>query len=193
VARRPGGLFLIRADRRAQHALALLRDLSPVIIATAGLWLLWSQYSYLSGLSWWYDSVQHLRARGAGPTPDYDLTTLPWKATVARAFEVRPDGVKLITNGDPFAYQALATIRSYGANAADLQFDADVEAGGITIGLLQAGTWIAINSMQHPGSFADWNSAQLGYRRSLTVVIANDNPAGESRVTIKSLRLFLRK
>jgi len=41
-------------------------------------------------------------------------------------------------------------------------------------------------------AFADANSAQLGYQRSLTVMIANDNPAGESRLTIKSLQVFLR-
>jgi hypothetical protein len=63
----------------------------------------------------------------------------------------------------------------------------------VTIGLLQAGKWIASNSAQQAGPFGDWNSARLGYHRSLTVGIANDNPAGQSRLTIKALRLFLRK
>ena len=86
-----------------------------------------------------------------------------------------------------------ATINTNRANTAGITLEADVERGGITIGLLQAGKWIAVNSSQNIGTFSDLNSALLGFRRSLTVMIANKNPAGESRVVIKSLRLYLRK
>ena len=179
-------------DPPVRGAFTRVGDLSIVIIATAGLWFFWSQYSYLSGLSWWYDNTQSLQARTAGRTPQYDLMTLPWKVAGPRVFEVKQGRMTIATSNEPFGYQAFANISAGGANAADIQFDMDVEVGGVTIGLLQAGKWIAINSTQKPGAFAASNSAQLGYHRSLTVMIANDNPAGESRLTLKSLRLFLR-
>jgi hypothetical protein len=177
----------------AGRPFARLADLSIIVIATSGLWLFWSQYSFLSGLSWWYENTQTLAARTAPLRPDYDLTTLPWKVASPRLFEVTQGTLTIATSKDPFGYQAFANVNTGGAVAADIQFDMDVEAGGLTVGLLQAGKWIAVNSTQKAGSFADSNSAQLGYHRSLTVVIANDNPAGESRVTVRSLRLFLRK
>jgi hypothetical protein len=194
MAGRAGGLLLIVLGRAASLPFARFGDLSRIIIATAGLMFFWSQYSYLSGLSWWYGSVHHLRTGSAGrPGPDYDLATLPWKVAAARVFDVKPGRMTLVTSHDSFAYQASANIGTGGASAADIQFDVDVEAGGVTIGLVQGGKWVAISSSRRAGSFADWNSAQLGYRRSLTVVIANDNPAGESRFIVKSLRLYLRK
>jgi len=167
--------------------------LAIAITATAGLWLFWSQYSALSGLSWWYDSTQHLRTGSALLMPDYDLTTLPWKVAHARLFEAKQGELRLVTDANPFAYQAFAIISTGGASAADFQFEAQVEAGGATIGLLQSGKWIATSSSQKSGAFSDSNSAQLGYGRSVTVVIANDNPVGESRLIVKSLRLYLRK
>jgi hypothetical protein len=172
---------------------ARLKDVTVVVVAATGLWFLWSQYSYLSGLSWWYDAVQHLQARTIVPPPDYDLATLPWQMAHPRVFEIAPHEIRLITSNESFGYQVFANVRTGGANAADIHFDVDVESGGATIGLLQAGKWIASNSTQKPGTFAEWNSARLGYHRSLTVAIANDNPAGASRLTIKSVSLFLRK
>jgi hypothetical protein len=180
-----------RSSRRARAR--ALGDLSAIIVAASGLWLFWSQYAYLSGLSRWYNDAQQLRTTGAGPKPDYDLTTLPWRVAAARVFDIRPDRITMVTSSEPFGYQAVATVSAGGARAADIQFDAEVEQGGVTIGLLQAGKWIAANSSRSRGPFADWNSAQLGYQRSLTLVVANDNPAGESRVTINAVRLFLRK
>jgi hypothetical protein len=174
-------------------AIARLRDLSVVIIATGGLWLFWTQYSSLSALSWWYDNTQNLQARIAARQPDYDLATLPWQVASPRVFEIQHGVATIATSREPFAYQAFATVSTGGASAADILFDVDVEAGGATIGLLQGGEWIAINSKLKPGAFAESNAARLGYRRSLTVMIANNNPAGESRLSIKSLRLFLRK
>ena len=159
----------------------------------SGMWFFWSQYSYLSALSWWADNAQNLQARTPGARPDYDLTTLAWKVIPARVRGEAQGRMTIVTSSEPFGYQAFANISTAGAVAVDLQFDLNVEAGGVTIGLVQGGKWIAINSTQKPGAFADSNSAQLGYRRSLTVMIANDNPAGESRLTVKSLRLFLRK
>lgn len=172
---------------------ARLRDFSVIVLATIGLWFFWSEYSYLSGLSWWYDNVQRLRTRGSAVRPDYDLTTLPWQPTQPRVFEIKQGQIRIITSNESFGYQAFANVTADGANAADIEFDVDIESGGASIGLLQAGKWIAINSSQKAGAFTDKNSARLGYHRSLTVVIANDNPAGESRLTVKSLRLYLRK
>jgi hypothetical protein len=180
-------------DPPVRGALARLGDLAIVILATAGLWFAWSQYSYLSALSWWYDNTQSLLARTATRKPDYDLATLPWQLVSPRVFAVAQGSLTIATSNEPFGYQAFANIPAGGAAAADIQFDVDVEAGGVTIGLLQGGKWIAINSTLKPGAFVESNSAQLGYRRSLTVMIANDNPAGESRLTVKSLKLFLRK
>ena len=174
-------------------AFVLLRDLSIVIIAAAGLWFFWSQYTSLSALSWWYDNTQNLQARIARRHPDYDLTTLPWQVASPRVFEITQGTATMATSREPFAYQAFATVSTGGASAADIQFEADVEAGGVTIGLLQGGAWITINSTEKTGAFAESNAARLGYRKSLTVMIANNNPAGESRLSVKSLRLFLRK
>jgi hypothetical protein len=181
------------AGTRWRNVVARLADLSIVVIATAGLWLFWSQYTDLSRLSWWYDNTQHLPERTAGVRPDYDLSSLPWKVTRARLFDVAPDRMTMVTSSEPFEYQALATISTAGAKAVDIQFEVDVGSGGVTIGVQQAGKWIAVNSTRKAGSFVEGNSAQLTYHRSATIVIANDNPAGESRLTVKSLRLFLRK
>jgi hypothetical protein len=173
--------------------IARVRDFSIVIIAATGVWFFWSQYSTLSGLSWWYENVQRLKARTVAPNPDYELTTLPWQVASPLAFDVKPAKMTLVTSQDSFGYQAFATVSTLGANAADIQFDADLETGGATIGMLQRGKWIASSSSREVGAFSDSNSARLGYSRSLTVMIANNNPAGVSRLTIKSLRIFLRK
>jgi len=168
-----------------------LRAVAILATAAGGLWLLWSECLQLARLSWWYDSTQVLHATSS--TPDYDLTTLTWQLVNPRLFEIRQGGLTVATSSDPYGYQAYATINTNRANTAGITFEADVERGGITIGLLQAGKWIAVNSSQNIGTFSDLNSALLGFRRSLTVMIANKNPAGESRVVIKSLRLYLRK
>jgi hypothetical protein len=168
-------------------------DVSIVIIAVAGAWLLWSQYSYLSGLSWWYANTQTIHARTAGVRPDYTVSSLPWRAAHPRMFDIRPDGMSIVTNEEPFTYEAFATIETGGARAVDVVFAADVEAGGVTIGLLQGGRWVATSSTRNGGRFEGVNSAQLSRRGSLTVVIANNNPAGQSRFSIRMLRLFLRK
>ena len=172
---------------------ARIRDTAILVLAATALWFFWSQYTYLSGLSWWYDNVQQLRVRTDAPAPDYDLTTLPWQTAQPRRFDIAQGRIEIVTNQDSFGYQAFANVKTDGASAADIQFDIDVQSGGATIGLQQGGKWIAINSTKKAGVFADSNSAQLGFRRSLTVVIANDNPAGESRMTVKALRLYLRK
>jgi hypothetical protein len=168
-------------------------DVAMVITACAGVWVFWSPLSELSTLSWWYDRVLSVRAQGTLPDPDYDLDSLPWQKAEPRAFDVQQGQLTLVTNAEPFAYQAFATVHTNGARAADIQFEADVESGGVTIGLLQSGKWIAVSSSPQPGVFADTNSTLLGYSRSVTLMIANNNPAGETRVTLKSLRLYLRK
>lgn len=170
-----------------------LTQILAIVIATAGLWLFWSQYSYLSALSWWYDNTQHFRARTTQPTPDYDLSTLPWQIARSRVFQFNEGRLTIATGAEPFAYQAYATVKTNGAAAADIQVEANLETGGVTVGLLQAGKWVAVSSSQRPGAFSDFNSARLGYGRSVTVVIANDNPDGESRLVVNTLRLFFRK
>jgi hypothetical protein len=171
---------------------ARLVDLSIVVTATVGLWLFWAQYSNLAALSWWYENTNHLRTRTTQPKPDYELTTLPWRVARARVFDFNQGTLTVVSGAEPFDYQAYAIVNTGRAAAADLQFDAELQSGGATIGLLQAGKWIAVSSSKTPGVFAESNSAQLGYNRSVTLVIANDNPAGESRLVIKSLRLFFR-
>jgi len=170
-------------------------DLAALATAGLGAWLLWSQYSNIATLSWWYDRTEYVESmRGTMlPSPDYELGTLPWKVAQPRVFDVKPDRIALVTDAEPYGYQAFASVDTHGAKAADIQFEAEIEHGGTTIGLLQAGKWIAVSSSQRPGRFADSNSAQLGHNRSITVVIANNNPAGETRLAMKSLRLYLRK
>jgi len=165
------------------------------VIAGLGAWLFWSQFSNLSTLSWFYERAQYVHnLRGSAlPNPDYDLHSLPWKQTSPKLFDLQPGRLTLVTNAEPFGYQLFASVDTNGAKAADIQFDVNIESGGVTIGLLQAGKWIVNNSSQREGPFADSNSTQLGYGRSITVVIANNNPAGETRLTVNSFRLYLRK
>lgn len=160
-------------------------------IAAYGAWLFASESLKLAHLSWWYDSTQVLLAAPANP--DYDLSTLPWQAVHPRQFAVDQGRMTLVTSAEPYGYQVFATIPANGANTAGMLFDADVERGAISIGIQQAGEWLAINSSRGIGRFADLNSALLGFRRSLTIVIANRNADGESRVTLNSLRIYLRK
>jgi len=170
-------------------------EIAAVVAATLGAWLLWTLYASAARIEWFYDRVERVKNLNAGALPDfdYDLGTLPWKTASPRAFDLRPSRLTLVTNPEPYGYQAFATVDTKRANVADIQFDAEIESGGATIGLLQDGKWIAVNSSQRRGRFADANTSELGRSRSLTVVVANDNPAGESRLTIKSLRLYLRR
>ena len=147
-------------------------------------------------LSWFYDHAQYVKSLRDTPlpNPDYDLASLPWKTAQPDAFDRLPGGaLALATNAEPFAYQAFASVDTKGARVADIQFEADLESGGATVGLLQSGKWIATSSSQRQGRFADANSVQLGYNRSITVMIANNNPAGRSRLTVKWLRVYFRK
>jgi hypothetical protein len=171
------------------------RDAAAAITAALGAWIFWSQFSNLSTLSWFYDRAQYVHdLRGSAlPNPDYDLNSLPWQQASPRLFDLQPGRLTLVTNAEPFGYQVFATVDTHGARAADMQFEMEIETGGTTIGLLQGGKWIATNSSQRLGLFSDSNSTQLGYGRSITVVIANNNPAGETRLAVKSFRLYLRK
>lgn len=170
-------------------------DVAAVAVAAIGAWLMWSLYSSAATISWFYDHVERVRNLNESVPPDfdYDLDTLPWTTAAPRAFDRGPSRLTLVTNAEPYGYQVFATVETKRAKVADIQFDAEIESGGATIGLLQNGKWIAVNSSQRRGRFADANSAELGRSRSLTVVVANDNAAGESRLTIRSLRLYLRR
>jgi hypothetical protein len=118
---------------------------------------------------------------------------LPWQTAHPREFEVKNRRLTLVTDAAPFGYQAFAIIDRNGANAAAFHFDVTIESGGVTIGLLQDGKWIASSSSQAPGRFVDSNSTLLGSSRSMTFVIANDNPSGESRVRVDDISLYLRR
>jgi hypothetical protein len=171
-------------------------DLAALIVAAFGAWLLWSQLAGVTKLSWFYDHVEYVQSLRDSPlpNPDYDLASLPWKTAQPDLFDLHGGGaLTLATNAEPYGYQAFASVDTKGARLADIQFEAELESGGATVGLLQAGKWIASSSSQRPGRFADANSVQLGYNRSITLVIANNNAAGRSRLTLKWLRLYLRK
>ena len=175
------------------RALARPADAAAIAVAGLGLWMLWSPYSQLSMLAWQYDHVEPARSGAARARPDYDLATLPWQTAHPRVFDVKSGRMTLVTDGEPFAYQAFAIVNRDGARAAALQFDATIESGGATIGLLQNGKWMASSSSQAPGRFADTSSTLLGSERSITVVVANNNPSGESRVRLDAIRLYFRK
>lgn len=171
-------------------------DVAALGVALAGAWLLWSLYSAAASVEWFYDRLDHVRnlnEASALPPPDYDLRTLPWKLTSPTTFAFDAPALTLVTNDIPYGYQAFANIDTKRARSADIVFDADIASGGATIGFLQNGRWLVSNSSQRPGRFADANTAQLNRSGSLTVVIANDNPNGESRLTIRSLRVYLRR
>ena len=168
-------------------------DISVAVVAVAGLWLIWSQVANLAALSWWYEGTVRFREGRDLPAPDFDLTTLPWQLAQPQAFDVNQGTLALVTNTEPFAYQAYAIVPTRGADAAYIRFDAELVAGGATIGLLQAGKWLTLSSFQKAGPVSDSISARLGSRGPLTVMIANNNDAGQSRLTVRTLRLYLRK
>jgi hypothetical protein len=172
---------------------APLTSCSILVTATVGVWLFWSEYSYLAQLSWSYENIYGLRNLAATTKPDYDLATLPWQTVRSRVFELKQGQRTLVTGAEPFAYQAQAAAETGGAATVFLQFEGDIESGGVTIGLQQAGRWIAASSFQRAGPFSDSSIARLGRGKSVTVVIANNNPAGESKLAIGSVRLFFRK
>jgi hypothetical protein len=172
---------------------AVLVDVSIIATAVVGLWLFGSYYSYLSNLSWWHQSVSRLRRTTIQEKADYDLTTLPWQVVKPRLFEVKERRLTLVTGAEPFTYQAIATVAANGASTVDFHFDTHVESGAVTIGLLQRGQWIASSSSTGVGAFADSNAAQLGRSRTFSIVIANNNSAGESRLVVNSLRVYLRR
>ena len=160
--------------------------------AVAGLWLFWSEYAQLATLSWWYDRAQFVESGGVLPNPTYDLGSLPWQSAKPRTLDRQPGALTLVTNDEPYAYQVFATVPTHGASAADIQFDIDVQSGGVTVGLLQAGKWMISSSSQRTGRFRDTNTTELSRRRSVTLVIANNNAGGESRLVVRALRLYLR-
>ena len=170
-------------------------DLAAVAVAIGGAWLMWTAYSSVSAASWFYDRLERVRSlnREAPPDPDFDLQSLPWKTTSPRVFDLTPSGLTLITNAEPYGYQVFATIATNRASSVDIVFSTHIQTGGATIGVLQDGNWILSNSSERSGDFAEANTARLRRSRSVTVVIANNNAAGESRVTIHSLRVYLRR
>src|SRR5207245_7114002 len=119
----------------------------------------WSAYSNATALAWWYDNTQPGRLESTLPDPDYDLNTLPWTVVHPRVFDLQPQQLMLVTDLEPFAYQAYATVNRNGARSAAIEFEADVESGGTTIGLLQSGKWIAVSSSQRRGGFSGANTA----------------------------------
>src|SRR5262245_33564409 len=140
----------------------LSRQFRSVAVAAAalfGAWFLSSEYLKLLRLSSWYENTRVLAASPSAPA--YDLASLPWQTVSPRVFEVRQGVLTLVTSAEPYGYQAFATINARGADTAGLTFDANVESGGVTIGILQAGEWLAVNSSQTPGAFAEINSALL--------------------------------
>lgn len=170
-------------------------DVAALGVALLGAWLMWTTYSSVSAASWYYDRLDHIRSLTVTVLgdPDYDLQTLPWETVAPRRYDRAPSALALVTNEQPYGYQVLATVETKRARSADIVFNAHIQSGGATIGLLQDGRWIASNSSVRPGDFAEANTAELSRSRSITVVIANDNAAGESRLTIQSLRLYLRR
>jgi hypothetical protein len=176
---------------RSGRVIASWQEIGIVATAFAGVLLFGCQYEYLATLSQSHDYAERLRRGAIQPT--YDLRTLPWKIAGADVFDVNPAGATVVTSAEPAAYQAYATVNTDGAAAADLHFEANVDSGGLSIGLQQAGKWIATSSSVHAGVFSDSISAHLGYRRSLTVVVANNNSGGTSQFSLRFLRLYLRR
>jgi hypothetical protein len=159
-------------------------------VALFGGWVIWSRLSELS-MAPWYDLTAF--APDTSPRPAYDLHTLPWKAAQPKAFDLGAGAGRLITSDDGFTYQVYAIVNTVGAKAVDIRFDLNIESGGATVGLMQSGNWLIWASSQNVGRFFDVLSVPLGVARSMTVVIANNNPAGESRVTLTAVDVFLRK
>jgi hypothetical protein len=113
---------------------------------------------------------------------DYDLPQISWSAVDAR---------QLSTRDGPYLYQAMASVPIHGASFAHLAFKGRVTRGGITIGLVANGRWLANRSIRDSREFDDLLTAQPRDTPTLTVVVANCNPAGESMANLDDLKLYL--
>ena len=163
------------------------------VVATAlfGVWIILAPLREMSTLSWFYDRV--LWAPASLPQPDFDVATLPWKVAQPKSFTRTADGAELVTSTDAYSYQLFASVDTHGAKAADLQFELGIESGGATIGIQQDGAWLTVDTTNRRGTFVGANSTTLGFGRTLSVVIANNNAEGESVIHLRSVRLYLRR
>ena len=161
------------------------------VLAVLGFWVVAAPLREMAILSWFYDRVQSSPA--TLPRPDFEVGTLPWKVAQPKSFTLTPAGAELVTSTDAYSYQLFASVDTHGAKAADLQFELDVEHGGVTIGIQQSGKWLTVDTTGRRGTFTGANSAALGFARSLSVVITNNNAAGESRIQMRAVRLYLRR
>jgi hypothetical protein len=122
--------------------------------------------------------------------PDYELQRLAWSVADARSAAVIDSQMQLLTGAGPYRYQATATVATNRATVAHVAFRVRVATGGITVGLVGSGGWLALQTVSAPGVFEHLITAPITGEKSITVVIANANPAGESAATIEELRMY---
>jgi hypothetical protein len=152
---------------------------------------IWSALVYLDLAAMSRASASADDVRRQRIAPDYDLSRISWSSVGARRLSMRDGHLDLVTGDGPYLYQAIATVPTRHASIAHLMFKGRVMRGGITIGLIANGRWLANRSIRDTREFDDLLTAQSTDTPTLTIVVANCNPAGESIGTIDDLKLYL--
>jgi hypothetical protein len=155
-----------------------------IVVAWAGL-----VYHKLAAMSRASASAGEVR-RGR-IAADYDLTRVRWSTADARALSTREGHLDLVTGDGPYLYEAIATVPTGGASIAHLAFRGRVTRGGLTVGLVANGRWLANRSVRAGREFDDLLTTRLARTPTLMIVVANCNPAGESIGAIEELKLYL--
>jgi hypothetical protein len=162
-----------------------------LVVAAVVMVAMWAALVYLDLAAISRASASAEDVRRGRIVADYDLLHIAWSTVEARQLSTRDGHLNLVTGDGPYLYQAMATVPTHRAVFAHLAFKGRVMRGGITIGLVANGRWLANRSIRDVREFDDLLTAHPADTPDLTIVVANCNPAGESIGTIDDLKLYL--
>jgi hypothetical protein len=174
------------------NSAAMARLAGRLLVAAAIVIVaMWAAFVYRDLAAMSRASASEEDVRRGRIAADYDLPQISWSAVDARQLSTRDGHLDLVTGDGPYLYQAMASVPIHGASFAHLAFKGRVTRGGITIGLVANGRWLANRSIRDSREFDDLLTAQPRDTPTLTVVVANCNPAGESMANLDDLKLYL--
>jgi hypothetical protein len=190
--------YLFAAVLLASAALAAVERRSRVGGVLLGATLLAAAVGYsaqaLGSLRWEAVSAEAL-ARLDGRRARGELVPVAppaWASTGIGTVESRDGAVHVVTGPEPFAYQATARLPAKAGAAGYLvEFEVEIDRGGATLGLLDpAGRWIEVRSRSEPGRLIGTVRGRARAGASLTLVLANHNPKGDSSFALRRLEIL---